>query len=179
MSSERVMDNPFWFVIHTKPKQEERVDANLRAWGVETFNPRIKERRYNPYTGTPSHFIKSLFPRYIFARFVAGKLLYKVHYTRGLHSVVSSDGCPTPVDEEVIATIRSRVEEDGFVRIGEELEAGDRVVIKTGPFKSLAGIFERRMKGADRVSILLMTVNYQGRILIDREMVEKTTGHGA
>jgi len=37
-----------WYVIYTHPKQEERVDKNLRAWQVETFFPKIKERRLSP-----------------------------------------------------------------------------------------------------------------------------------
>jgi len=33
-----------WYVIKTQPKQEVRAECNLKAWGVNTFHPRISER---------------------------------------------------------------------------------------------------------------------------------------
>jgi hypothetical protein len=38
-------DGSCWYVIQTKPKQEDRADLNLRAWKIETFAPTLKERR--------------------------------------------------------------------------------------------------------------------------------------
>ncbi len=162
-----------WYAIHTHPKQEERAESNLRAWQVETFAPRYKQRRYNQYTNHPSQLIKPLFPRYIFARFVASELLHKVRYTRGVHSVVSFGQEPLPVDDELIAIIQARRSEDGFIRIGDELKAGDHVMIKAGHFKGFTGIFERSMKDADRVMIMLKTVGYQPHVVVEKEHVMK------
>jgi transcriptional antiterminator RfaH len=159
-----------WYAIHTHPKQEERAESNLKAWLVETFSPRYRQRRYNQYTSQPSQLIKPLFPRYIFARFVASELLHKVRFTRGVHSVVSFGKEPIPVDDELIQARRS---EDGFIRIGEELKAGDHVMIKAGHFKGFTGIFERSMKDADRVMIMLQTVGYQPHVVVEKEHVMK------
>ena len=173
MSFEKAVDTAQWYVIHTKPREEERAENNLRAWKIETLSPKLKERHFNRYTGNPTSLIKPLFPRYIFARFDACKLLHKIYYTRGIHSVVSFGGSPTPVDDEVIRIIKSRIHEDGFVRDADEPKVGDQVVVKTGPFKSFEGIFDCEMKENDRVSILLTTISYQGRILIPKELIEK------
>jgi transcriptional antiterminator RfaH len=162
-----------WYAIHTHPKQEERAESNLKAWLVETFLPRYKQRRYNQYTSQPSQLIKPLFPRYIFARFVASELLHKVRFTRGVHSVVSFGKEPIPVDDELIAIIQARRSEDGFIRIGDELKAGDHVMIKAGHFKGFTGIFERSMKDADRVMIMLQTVGYQPHVVVEKEHVMK------
>jgi len=108
------------------PKQEDRAEDNLKAWSVETFNPKLRERRYNQYTGTPTYVKKSLFPRYLFARFNASDLLHKVHFTRGIHSVVSFGNGPTSVDDKIIDIIQLRVGEDGFVKIGDKLKYGDK-----------------------------------------------------
>lgn len=174
MSSEMAVDIPRWYAIHTKPKEEERADNNLRAWSIETLCPKIKERHYNQYTGKPTSLIKPLFPRYLFALFDASKLLHKVHYTRGVRSIVSFGGSPISIDNEVISIVKSQIHEDGFVRIGKELKIGDRVVVKTGPFKSLEGIFEREMQETDRVMILLTTISFQGRMVIERGLIEKS-----
>lgn len=164
-----------WYVIYTKPKQEERADNNLRAWNVEAFTPKIRERSINPFTGKPNFITKPLFSRYIFARFRASELLHKITFTRGVQSVVSFGGCPMPVPDELIAHIKSRRDEDGFIRMGEELQLGDKVVINGGCFKGFAGIFEEGGNDQDRIAILLTTIDYQMRVLIDKGWLKKVS----
>lgn len=172
MSGGKADDACHWYAIHTHPKQEIRAESNLTAWGVETFNPKYKKRRNNEY-GHHIYVSSPLFPRYIFARFEVQHQLHKICFTRGVHSVVSIGVNPTPIDDEIIALIQSKVDEDGFIRIGEKLKSGDPVVISDGPLKSLTGIFEREMKASNRVVILLRFINYQGHIQIEKELVEK------
>lgn len=162
-----------WYVIYSHPKQEDRADSNLRAWGVETLNPKLKSSGSNPWTNAPIQTTKSLFPRYLFARFKTGELLTNVSYTRGVHSVVTFGKEPVPVDDEIIKIIRSRMAEDGFVRIDEEFEPGDPVLIKSGSFRSFMGIFDRKVKNTDRVRILLETLSYEGHLEIERDAVTK------
>lgn len=173
MSSVAVSDDARWYAIHTHSRQEERTDNNLQLWRVETFSPKLVERRYNKYSDKPTNFVKPLFPGYIFARFDAGRMLRKICYTRGVHSVVGFVDGPAPISDAVIKLIRSRVSEDGFVRLSEELKAGDSVVINAGPFKSLTGVFERELSDGERVKILLATVLYQGHIVLDKAHLSK------
>jgi transcriptional antiterminator RfaH len=173
MDIENTADVPCWYAIRTHPKQEERANCNLQAWGVETFSPRMKERRAHPFTGAPIAVSRPLFPRYIFARFTAHTLLHKVWYTRGVQSVVGFADGPVVIDDDIIRLIQARVDVDGFVKIGEEFQSGDAVQIKDGPFKSFTGVFERKVKDSDRVMILLTTINYQGRIMIDSQQLAK------
>lgn len=167
-------NGPLWYAIHTHPKEEDRATSNLRAWNVETFNPKIRERRLNPFTDTPIYEMKCLFPRYIFARFDAGSLLSKVRFTRGVHRVVSFGNGPVPIEEEIIAFIKAQTGEDGLVRLGEKLSRGDEVTIKDGLLSGLSGIFEREIKGTDRVTILLNAINYQASIVIEKEHLKKS-----
>jgi len=175
MNSETGSESLRWYVIHTHPRQEDRAERNLLSEGLETLSPKIKQRRYNQYTGELAYVIKPLFPRYIFARFDADVWLHHVRYTRGVHCVVSFGEYPTPVDGEIITIIRSRIGEDGFVRISDQLLPGDRVMVKDGPLKNFIGIFEREMKDCDRVMILLTTVGYQAHIMIERDLLRKIT----
>ena len=34
-----------WYAVLTKPKQEQRAETNLRAWDIEAFTPKFKDRR--------------------------------------------------------------------------------------------------------------------------------------
>jgi hypothetical protein len=91
-------------LIHTTPKQENRVALILRAWDVETFASRMKEQRYS-HVGTPGPILKPLFHRYIFAIFKAYEF-HKVRFTRGVHHVVNFGGKLIAIGDELIVIIR-------------------------------------------------------------------------
>jgi transcriptional antiterminator RfaH len=172
MSCATVTDIPIWYAIRTHPKQENRAESNLQAWNVETFFPKIRDCRFNEFTGEPSYFVKPLFPGYLFARFELNNLLHKVRFTRGVHSVVCIGNDPAPVDDRVIDVIAAQTDATGFVKIGVDLEPGARVVIQAGPFKGLTGIFERQASAADRIKILLDCVCFQARVEVERNHVK-------
>ena len=162
-----------WYVVHTHPRQEERAAQNLRAHRVETFAPHFQERRCNEYTGKPTYLAKPLFPRYIFVRFQAEDLFHKVRFTRGVHSIVSFNDGPVPVEDAIISILQSRVTGEGFVKMNEDLNPGDEVIVIGGSFQNFSGVFERQSADSQRVSILLQAVNYKVHAIIDRDMIRK------
>lgn len=162
-----------WYVIYTKTNEEDRAEKNLAAWGLETFYPRIRKKQLNKFTGKAIYFSRPLFARYIFARFDAETLLHKVSNSRGVQKVVSIGPAPVPVDDEIVALIQSKVDEDGFVSLDEPFRRGDAVQIKDGSsLKGINGIFDRTMKDKNRVSIFLTTINYQARVVVERDLVQ-------
>lgn len=166
-----------WYVVHTKPKQEGRAETNLQAWGIETLSPRLRERRYS--ARHPSAFrIAPLFPQYIFARFEADSLLSKVRLTRGVHDVVGFGEYATPVADEIITLIRNRLSDGGFVTVAEPVP-GDLVSIEAGPLRSLVGVFEREMRGRDRVMVLLTTVGANARVQLPKAFIRKARSGSA
>lgn len=173
MSNTSIVENSHWYAIRTHLNQENRAEANLRAWNVEVFYPKIKEQRRNQFSGTCTSLTKPFFSRYLFARFNVEQVFHKIWFTRGVQSVVSFGGTPSSVEDDIIEFFRSRVDKDGFVRLGEDLKPGDKVIMKGGVLDSLVGIFEREMNDSERVMILLETINYQGRIVVERSKVRK------
>lgn len=155
-----------WYLVRTKPKHDARADTNLRCWGVETLAPKVRKIKGIRTTGQVVDVVGPLFPNYIFARFDAAELLTKVRLTRGVHSVVGFGECATAVDESVIALVRSRVDDDGFVRLSEPVP-GDKVRIVFGPLASMEGIFERN-SAQERVVILLANVLSGVRVEVSR-----------
>lgn len=162
-----------WYAVYTNPRQEERVESNLRAWQVETYLPKIASRSGRPPGRASTRVVKPLFARYIFARFRAKELLHKVHFTRGVQGVVSFGEWPTPVDDEIIALLKNQCDADGYIRIGQKLKAGDRVKIMSGPLRNFVGIFEGDVSERDCVAILLTAVSFQSHAVVDRDAVEK------
>ncbi|HET6978364.1 MAG TPA: transcription termination/antitermination NusG family protein [Pyrinomonadaceae bacterium] len=172
MSSE-IGDSLCWYVVHTHLKQEERTSSNLRTMQLETLAPRLQVEKYNQYTGQLTWVVKPLFPNYIFARFKFNEVYHRIRFTRGVHSLVTFNNTPAPVDDEIIELIRSRMGDDGVVKTIEDLKPGDAVVIRDGRFKNLCGVFERGMPDADRVRVLLNTVSFQAHVVVNRALVSK------
>ena len=160
-----------WYVIQTKPKQETRAELNLRRWNVETLAPRLREPRRARY-GELSFRVMPLFPNYVFARFDADTLLTKVRLTRGIQRVVGFGEYATPIDDDVIELIRSRMTDDGIVRV-PELQPGDVVEIVHGPLQSLVGIFERHTSARERVVILLTTIACRPRVEVAKSIIRR------
>src|SRR5215813_11027073 len=154
MDKAAIEDLTRWYVIHTHSKQEDRAVSNLRVLGIPIFDPKIRERRYNQFSMAPTYVTKPLFPRYIFAQFKVHDLYHKVRFTRGVYTVVSFGEGPTPIADEIIMLIQSNIKEDGFVRIDEEIRPGDWVLVKDGPLKNFAGIFDREMKDTHQIHTL-------------------------
>jgi transcriptional antiterminator RfaH len=171
---EKSIDSSRWYVIFTKPKEEDRVDQYLTARGVETFSPKVRKEQINAFTGKAVYYRQPLFPRYLFARFDVDKMLHKIGYTRGVQKVVSFNNTPLAVDDEIVSLIQSRVGEDGFVRLSSDLTPGHQVLISQGSLTGIKGVFDRTMNDKRRVMILLEAINYQGNIIVERNLVSET-----
>lgn len=164
---------PAWYVLRTKPRQEKRAQDNLKAWKLETLLPLLPERRKNP---RPTDAIRALFPSYIFCRFPA-RLFDKVKYTYGISYVVSFGGVPAQVDESIIEGLQQRMDARGSVVMTPTLELtkGDQVIIQSGAFAGMLGVFENEISGGERVRILLNTMRLRSTVELERQEIRKVT----
>lgn len=163
-----------WYVVHTRPRQEDRTTSNLITLGIEMLNPKLRVNKYNEFSGALTSLVKPLFPGYIFARFGFSEFYHRVKFTRGVHSLLCINGQPTRVEEEIIELVRSRAGNDGLVT-ADEFKAGDEVRITHGRFKDLCGVFEREMSDAGRVQVLLNAVSFQAHMVVDRALLTRVT----
>ena len=161
-----------WYAIRSKPKQEVRAESNLQAWGIETFLPRIREWRRRRHASGSAHCTAPLFPGYLFARFDAAQLLGKIRLTRGVHNVVAFGDTATPVEDAILALIRSRVQADGLVHI-DEPAPGDLVEIVDGPLRSLVGVFDASSTRGERVRILLATLARPAHVQVPKAFIRR------
>jgi transcriptional antiterminator RfaH len=158
-----------WFVVQTKPKNEERASGNLANGGFEVLAPRLKARRYRE--GRFVSIIEPMFPGYIFVKFDPIDDFHMIKYTRGVKGVVHFGDRIAPIRPELVEFIRSRLD-DGIAIIRQKpLAKGERVLIQDGPFKGLSGIFEKELDGKERVAILLEGIAFAATMEIDRDLV--------
>lgn len=145
-----------WHAIYTKHGKEDAVTSRLRHIGIEVLNPKLRSRKFK--RSKLAEVIEPLFPCYLFANFDRNKYSHLIKYTRGVRYVVGKNN-PVIVQDEVIEVIRDGMEDGDIVVVEpQRFEKGDAVFIKDGPFRDLCGIFEREIKGAERVLILLNTI---------------------
>lgn len=159
-----------WFVVNTKPKNEERAAENLSKGGIEVIAPKLRCKRYK--NNHLVYVVEQMFPGYIFAHFHPLYEFHLVKYTRGVRTVLSFGQRLVPLDDEVIDYIRSRLKDGIAIPEGRVFKEGEKVLIKDGPFKGLSGIFEKELKGRERAMILLDCIQYAARMEIDKDLLE-------
>ncbi|MFQ5455315.1 MAG: transcription termination/antitermination protein NusG [Nitrospirota bacterium] len=160
----------YWYCINIHPRKEDYVEINLSRLGVESFNPKLKERKF--IRRVLKEAITPLFPCYIFARFDIETHLRGVKYTKGVRKIVSAGSSPIPVEDNIIGAIRDRLDGDGYLSINRTFNSGDHLRIKDGPFSGFKGVFERDI-GRDRVIILLNMLYNQVHLTLFKEQLEK------
>ncbi|MDQ7818926.1 MAG: transcription termination/antitermination NusG family protein [Armatimonadota bacterium] len=161
-------EDPRWYVLQTKPRQEDRVSAflHLRAPSVEVFLPRIEVVRR--HAGRRYTVVEPLFPSYLFLWTPLTPATWDaVRWTPGALRILGDGERPVEVPEEMVQVIQDRVRPLGFVRVGLDLRPGERVRIRTGPFAGLEAIFERPTSRRDRVRVLLQLLGTLTPLEID------------
>ncbi len=168
MSQKRIR---IWFVVHTKPGNEERVKSNLLNQEIESFLPMMKAYQYRG--GKMVQKIRPLFPNYLFARMDVELHYYKVKWTRGVNKILGGRNGPIPISERVVETIKGRVGEDNLIELQDELKDGDAIQVTSGPLKDLMGVFRKEMSSKGRVKVLLSLIGVDVPVQISRWQIKR------
>ena len=160
-----------WYAVQTKPKKERTVERRLKDIDLEVFLPWVRMRRR---IGSRFQWVLDpLFPGYLFCRldlFAAGKA---ARYAPGVKDFVRSGNSITEVEEKVIGGLRERCPDGVAEYKPRPYRAGEAVLIREGPLSSLEAVFEREMKGTERVAVLLELLGRQTRLILNQEMIAR------
>jgi transcriptional antiterminator RfaH len=147
-----------WYALRSKPRKEEVLWQQLIAREVEVFFPRIRVNPVNPR----SRKLRPYFPGYMFVRVDLEEVgLSKFNWMPHAIGLVSFDGEPATVPENLIHEVRKRIDE--IAAAGGEffdgLQSGDPVRISSGPFAGYEAIFDTRLPGTERVRVLIQMLS--------------------
>ena len=166
-------DEAKWYAVQTKPYGENVVDGHLNRLGIRTFLPRVREEQN--VCGTDRWLTKPLFSGYLFAHFTPRESYDAVRYSPRVLRVPGNGTRPLPVPEEIIESIRSRIQLDGFVKLERaEPKCGDTVVLNGGCFAGWMGRVERECNDHKRVLILLESLQ-QGWLVVEKRFATVAT----
>jgi len=162
-----------WYLVRTKPGKERWVKDQLASRLSEVFLPMLRARM--PRWGRLAMSTAPLFPCYLFARLDLQSDYFTVKYLAGVSGLVSAGNDPIVVPEGIITEIRARGVDD-IVEIREDpFDSGQPVLVVEGPFRGFEAIFERYLSGAERVAILLSTIEKTGpRVVLPATSLAKS-----
>lgn len=158
-----------WYALHTKSRHEKWVDRELRKKGIETFLPLRKITRH--WSDRVKQIETPIFSGYLFVHIPLKERL-EVLKTSGSIRLISFDSVPVPVPDKELATVRRFVDEEIALDPFPYLSQGDRVYIRSGPFKGVDGFIVRKDKHT-RLVISLDLLMQSISVEIDEAVVEK------
>ena len=160
-----------WYVVQSKPREEERALHFLKEKGFETYLPRMEVVSVRKFKNAKTK--KPLFPGYLFCRFEKeDEILARVRWTQGVKKLLPESANPMVVEDEIVEAIHSLEQEDGVIR-QQPLQKNDQVRIARGPMKDVLGVFDHWSSDQGRVRVLLNFINYQAAVELHHSLVEK------
>jgi len=160
-----------WYVVQSKPREEERARYFLKEKGFDTYLPMMEV--VNTRGSRNVTVQKPLFPGYLFCRFDRkDESLANIRWTKGVKKILPESLSPIPVDSEVVEAIHLLQQKDGVIR-KQPLQKNDQIRIARGPMKDILGIFEHWASDQGRVRVLLNFISYQARVELHHSLVQK------
>lgn len=166
-----VAPRPQWYVVQSHSHAEARAAEHLARQGYETYLPRYLKRR--SHARRVDTVMAPLFPRYLFVAIDQTAQRWRaIKSTIGVADLVRYGDAPAAVQEPVIAELRAREDEHGFIRLQQRplLASGDRIVVVEGAFSTCFGLFDG-MADKDRVAILLELLGRKVRVVLNSESI--------
>ena len=143
-----------WYLVYTKPRQEESARIHLDRQGYAAYLPRARQVRRQQ--GRRVLTVEPLFPRYLFIHLDTHTDNWgPIRSTVGVASLVRFGREPALIPSALIAFLKDREGEGGLHEWAEtEYREGDAVTVADGAFRGYAGILLAR-NSRERVVVLL------------------------
>lgn len=144
----------YWYLLHTKPRQEKCALENLERQGFHSYLPIIPSERLRQ--GRLKLEDEPLFPRYLFIRLgtdESARSWAPIRSTKGVSRLVTFGNEPAKVHDGLIEQLR--LQEAAARATPERLfTPGERVCLTASPFAGIQGIFQMT-DGEQRAMVLI------------------------
>jgi len=144
-----------WYVVYAKSNREEYAQYQLLRKGIRVFFPRLRL----PVASARQRQIIPLFPSYLFVHLNIPTEHAAVVWCPGVRCLVSFNGTPAPLDDGVVAFLKSQTTEEGIIGAHSNLAVGQEVHITDGPLEGLKGIIQHPPDAKGRVQVLMKLLN--------------------
>ncbi len=167
---ETVMSN--WQLIYSKPRQEDKARQHLLNQAVEVYFPQISVEKV--IKGKLCCIMEPLFPRYLFVKIPENVAWTSVRSSRGVCDFVRFGNEVAEINEQLLQQINSVIDTQISTGISNIPCDGDEIIIKSGEFSGLSGIFKSR-DGEQRCFVLLEMLGRTNKVKMDLVQVSKAS----
>jgi transcriptional antiterminator RfaH len=145
-----------WYLVHTKPRQEQCALDNLHQQGYQCYLPTILVEKLRQGLLTIEE--EPLFPRYLFIRLGRGdsaKSWTPIRSTKGVSRLVRFGIEPARVDDRLIELLQMQ---EASIQAEPEpfFKPGERVRLTQTPFAGIEGIYQ--MADSERRVMVLIEI---------------------
>jgi len=143
-----------WYLVHTKPRQEDVALANLQRQGYECYLPQMRVERIRRRKAEIA--AEPMFPRYLFIQLDSsdqGKSWSPIRSTLGVSQLVHFGARAAKVDDALVELLRQRGQ---VMPMNAMFHSGDPVVVTDGPFAGIEAIYQTA--DADRRAFILLEI---------------------
>ena len=160
-----------WYLIYTKPKQEEIARLNLEQQNYEAYLPKVMGLKRKQ--GRSVKTVLPMFPRYLFIHLDNQTDDWvPIRSTIGVANLVRFGMEAARVPEKLVEEIRVRENPDGVIALPDKsFKKGETVRIATGPFEGYEAIFSDR-QAQNRVLVLLRIAENFVNLKLDQHEIE-------
>lgn len=133
-----------WFALYTKPRHEFTAAEHLSDVGIEYYLPTVV--KIKQWSDRKKKIIEPLIKGYIFIRSTEKERIVALQQ-RGIVSCVFFNGRPATIPNWQIDNLRLMLETESEFQITDQIEAGTKVKIISGPFEGVLGVVNETTNG--------------------------------
>lgn len=163
--------NQSWYLVYTKPKQENVALLNLQQQGFHAYLPLYKSFKNTLCTGYLG--FEAMFPRYVFFQPAsASQSISTARSTRGVVSLVRFGFEPAVVKADTVQAIKLFEELRNNAGLAEisPLQPGTPVRFKHAALRGLQGLV--KSVSSKRVAVLLELLGQDQLVQVDHSQLE-------
>jgi transcriptional antiterminator RfaH len=166
--------NTHWYVLTSKPREEQRAYDNLTIQGHEVFLPKVAQ--VIKKKGVKTVALQPLFPSYLFIQLDKQVANFNaIRSTRGVGSFVRFGLNHAVISNGIIEDIKKSVASNKQGKSLAELFAycqGDTVALTQGSLKGLKAIYQAK-DGLERSVLMVKMLGQQSQVVVKNQDFEK------
>lgn len=158
-----------WYLVQLKPNSYKIAERNLNQQKFHTFSPMqvITIQKSKKFVTC----LKPLFPGYMFLSINnISESFRKINSTIGISRLVSFNSKPSPIPLQLMLELMARCDRNGKLLKQRNLNVGDSVKLKSGPFANFATTVDY-IDADKRVWVLMNLMGQNAKIKITKEQI--------
>ncbi|HEX2866208.1 MAG TPA: UpxY family transcription antiterminator [Ignavibacteriales bacterium] len=133
-----------WFALYTKPRHEFTAAEHMTDVGIEYYLPTVV--KIKQWSDRKKRIVEPLIKGYIFIHATEKERILALQQ-RGVVSCVFFNGRAATIPNWQIENLKLMLETESEFQISEEIEAGTKVKITSGPFEGVLGVVNETTNG--------------------------------